>query len=159
MHLDVCLICCNDCVMLGLDWAEPMMYLVCMSHVHAFSCIHIINSLYLSILCCWYFSECLSPSLSFLCQSAIWHPNANPFCPRTLFISENQVLLPRTPLYLTFSFVMRRPVRTSQRTFVDEAFIQNAKSSYQIFLILTYPLSSTVRVGSHYVASQSHALP
>ena len=62
MHLDVCLICCNDCVMLGLDWAEPMMYLVCMSHVHAFSCIHIINSLYLSILCCWYFSECLSLS-------------------------------------------------------------------------------------------------
>ena len=25
------------CVQVGLDWAEPMMYLLCMSHVHAFS--------------------------------------------------------------------------------------------------------------------------
>ena len=25
------------CVLVGLDWAEPIMYLLCMSHVHAFS--------------------------------------------------------------------------------------------------------------------------
>ena len=25
------------CVLVGLDWAEPMMYLLCMSHVNAFS--------------------------------------------------------------------------------------------------------------------------
>ena len=25
------------CVLVGLDWAKPMMYLLCMSHVHAFS--------------------------------------------------------------------------------------------------------------------------
>ena len=25
------------CVLIGLDWAEPMMYLLCMSYVHAFS--------------------------------------------------------------------------------------------------------------------------
>ena len=25
------------CVLVGLDWVKPMMYLVCMSHVHAFS--------------------------------------------------------------------------------------------------------------------------
>ena len=24
-------------MLVGLDWAEPMMYLLCMSHVHAFS--------------------------------------------------------------------------------------------------------------------------
>ena len=23
--LDVCLLCCIDCVLLGLDWAKPMM--------------------------------------------------------------------------------------------------------------------------------------
>ena len=34
MHLDVCNLIC---VLVGLDWAEPMMYLLCMSHVHAFS--------------------------------------------------------------------------------------------------------------------------
>ena len=27
MHLDVCYICATDCVLVGLDWAEPMMQL------------------------------------------------------------------------------------------------------------------------------------
>ena len=53
------------------------------------------------------------------------------------------------------SGVMRRPSRTSQRTSVDEAFIRNAKSFYQTFPILTFPLSSIVGVGSHCVASRS----
>ena len=55
--------------------------------------------------------------------------------------------------FLTFGFVIRRPVQTSQRTFLDKAFIRNAKSSYWIFPILTFPLSSTVGVGSHFMAS------
>ena len=45
--------------------------------------------------------------------------------------------------------------RTFRRTFLDEAFIRNAKLSYRIFSILTFPLSSTIEVGSHYVASWS----
>ena len=51
--------------------------------------------------------------------------------------------------------LMRRPSQTSHRTFYDAAFILNTRSFYQIFLILTFPLSSTVRVRSHCVASQS----
>ena len=37
MHLDVYYICSINCVLVGFDWVEPMMYLLCMSHVHALS--------------------------------------------------------------------------------------------------------------------------
>ena len=91
---------------------------------------------------------------------ASWHLNVNPFHPRTFFVSGHLLLLLLlTPLHLTNSSVMRRPNRTSRRTFHNEAFIRNSKSFCQIFLTLTYPLSSTVGVRSHYVASQSRALP
>ena len=41
------------------------------------------------------------------------------------------------------------------KNFSNEAFIRNAKLFYQTFSILIFPLSSTVGVGSYYVASQS----
>ena len=41
------------------------------------------------------------------------------------------------------------------KNFHDKAFIWNTKLSYRTFLILAFPLSSTVGVGSHFVASRS----
>ena len=112
---------------------------------------------------CWCFSNCLSlsPSLSlFLTLVASWHLNVNPFRPETLFILRHLLLLLLlTPLPLTYSSVMRRPNWTSWKTFHDMAFIRNTKSFCQISLTLTYPLSSTVGVGSHFVVSRSCALP
>ena len=103
----------------------------------------------------------LSFFLSFpLTLVASWHLNVNPFCPETLSISGHLLLLLHlTPLPLTFGSVMRRPNWTSWRTFHNEAFIQNAKSFCQTSLTLTYPLSSTVGVGSHFMASRSRAFP
>ena len=114
----------------------------------------------------WCFSNSLSLSLSLslsVTLVATCHLNVNQLRPRTFFISEHLPLLLLTPLHLTYSFVIRRPNRgihsSFRRTFQDEAFIRNAKSFCQIFLTLTYPLSSIVGVRSHCVASQSHALP
>ena len=90
---------------------------------------------------------------------ASWHLSVSPLYLGTLFIPGH--LLPLfllTPLPLPSSSVMRRPNRSSLRTCHDTAFIQNAKSFYQIFLTLTYPLSYTVGVGSHYVAPRWRAL-
>ena len=131
-----------------------------MSHVYTFSCIHTFMFLSFDIKTVWCFSDCLSLPLSlFLTLVASWHLNINPLCPRTLFVPRHFLfLLLLAPLHLTYSSVIRRPSWTSWRTFDDEVFIQNAKSFYQIFLTLTYPLSSTVEVGSHCVASQSHAI-
>ena len=154
--LDVCLLCWNDYVLVGLDWAEPMMFLL----LHfACSCIfmhtYLTFSIFLYIDCDWCFSACLSLSLSlslsFFRLVALWHLNENLLCPGTLFVSGHPLLLILLPLI--FGSVMIKPDRAFQRTFLDEAFIWNAKSFCQTPLTLTYPLSFTVGVGSHCVMS------
>ena len=57
-----------------------------------------------------------------------------------------------------FGSVMMMPTRHSKRTFLDEAFIRNTKSYCWTLPTLTFPLSYTVRDGSHCVTSQSHVL-
>ena len=79
------------CVLIGLDWAEPMMHLYL--HVTC-SCIFMYMYVPLSfyicyIVSCWCFSDCLSLSLPlslFLTLVVSWHLNVNPFHPGTLFI-------------------------------------------------------------------------
>ena len=63
MHLDVCLYV-ENCVLIGLDWVEPIMHLFCTSHVHAF-----FMHTYILLFSCWYsvvivFSVSLPLSLS-----------------------------------------------------------------------------------------------
>ena len=121
-----------------------------MSHVHAyvppFSIIFILIVFGVFLL--------VSLSLSFFRLVALWHLNGNLLRPGTLFVPGHLLLLPPLiPLHLTLSSVMIKSVRTFRRTSNDEAFIRNAKSFYRIFSILTFPLSSTVGVGSHCVLS------
>ena len=96
--------------------------------------------------------------LSFFWLVVSWHLNENPFCPKTLFVL-GYLLLPLTLFLLLFDSMMRRLVRTSQRRFLDEAFIRNAKSFCRTSPTLTYPLSFTVRVGSYCVTSRSLVHP
>ena len=125
------------CVLIGLDWAEPMMHLYL--HVTC-SCIFMYMYVPLSfyicyIVSCWCFSDCLSLSLPlslFLTLVVSWHLNVNPFRPETLFVSRHLLLLllllHLTLLPLMSGSMMRRPNQTSWRTFHDTAFIRNAKS-------------------------------
>ena len=88
-----------------------------------------------------------------------WHLNINLFRPGTLFVPGHLLLLLHlTSLPLMSGSMMRGPNRTSWRTFHDAAFIRKAKSFCQTSLTLTYPLSSTIGVRSHFVAPQSRAL-
>ena len=73
--------------------------------------------------------------LSFFWLVASWNLNENPLFPKTLFILRHLLLL--TLHLLIYGSVMIKPERTFRRTFLNEAFIRNAKSSYWIFLILT----------------------
>ena len=93
-------------------------------------------------------SSSLSLSL-FYVSLLLWHLNANLLRPKILYILGH--LFPLTSHLLLFDSKIRTPERTSRRTFVDEAFIQNATLFCQTFLTLTYPLSFTIRVGSHFV--------
>ena len=127
-----------------------------MSHVHAFP-MHtysLFNILAIFELC-WDFSDCLSLPLSSVCIIlCLWHLNASLLCPRTLLVLGHPL---RLILLLHLSdFMIRMPERPSQRTFLDRAFILNAKSSWQTSPTLTYPMSFIVRVRSHCVTSQSH---
>ena len=61
------------------------------------------------------------------------------------------------PLSL-FGSVMMMPTRHSRSTFLNEAFIQNAKSFCRTLPTPTFPLSFTVGDGSHCVMSRSYVL-
>ena len=164
MHYRCVLYLLQCYVPVGLDWVEPMMQLylhVTCSCIFMHTYLQVLIFLYIMLLVLFW----LSPSLSFflslpLTLVASWHLSVSLLRPGTLFVPRHLLLLLHlTPLPPTFGSVMRRPNRTSLRTFHDEAFIQNAKSFYQTSLTLTCPLSSTVRVESHYVAPRSRALP
>ena len=124
-------------------------------HSHAY----IPSILYFVISTVWDFSDCLSLSFFLslpLTLVASWHLSISLLHPRTLFVLRHLLLLLLlTPHPLKSGSVMRRPNQTSLRTFHNAALIRNAKSFCQTFLTLTYPLSSTVGVGSHFVTSRS----
>ena len=131
-----------------------------MSHVHAFPCIRSFFSIYYDIfellrtfLIVFFF---LSLSLLFTLVHQ-WHQNASLLRPGTLFVLRHLCFLIIPPFL--FNSVMRMPERTSRRTSLDEAFIQNNESSSWTSPTLTYPLSFTVGVGSHCVTSRSPLLP
>ena len=101
----------------------------------------------------------LHVSLSLLFMLVVsWHLNVNLLHPETLFVLGYHFLL-LILLPLTSGSVMKRPIRTSLRTFLDEVFIRNTKLFCQISPTLTYPLSFTIGVRSHYVTSRSLVYP
>ena len=116
-----------------------------MSHDHALF-MHFLFLLLVLFVIGTFLSVCLPLFLSLTIYS--WHLRANPLCPRILFVSRHHLLI--LLLFLS-SFVMRKPVRTSWKTFPDVAFIWKATWFYQIFLILLYLLSFIVDDGNLYV--------
>ena len=129
MHLVVCYTCWTACVLVGLDWAEPMMLFTL--HVTC-SCIfmhtYLTFSIFLYIRTVWSFFYCLFlPPLSLVYVSASMAPKHKSALSQTLCILAPPLHLLILPLLL-FDFVMRMPKRTSWRTFLDKVFIRNAKS-------------------------------
>ena len=111
------------------------LHITCSCIFHAF----VSFLFYLLVLCCD--GTFLFVSLSLSRIVCAWHPSANPLRLGTLFILGH---LPLILLLFMFGSMMKRPVRTFRRTFPNVAFIRNAASFYQTFLILLYPLSFTV---------------
>ena len=154
--------CATDYVLIGLDWAEPMMQFSL--HVTC-SCIPMhtffLFTIFWYIWIAWDFSDCfflpLSLSLSLLSTLVHqWHQKVSLLHPGTLFVLRHRLLLILSPFL--FSSMMRMLKRTSRGTSLDEAFIRNAESSYRTSPTLTYSLSFTFGVGSHCVTSWSPVL-
>ena len=133
----------------GLGWAHDAISFTCHIFMHSYAYVLFIQYILIYLNCLGLFwlpslSLSLSLSLSVYVSLLLWHPNVNLLCPETLFVPGHLLLL---ILLLSLSgSVMRRPKRTSLRTFPDEAFIQNAKSFCQTSLTLTFLLSSTVGI-------------
>ena len=149
--------CATDCVLVGLDWPEPMMLFIL--HVtcscipmHTFFPFNIFFDIFLTLLGLFWLIS-LSLPLSVYISLLLRHPNVNLLRPETLSIPRHPFLL--TLLLSLFGFVIRRPNRTSLRTFLNEAFILNAKSSCWTSPTPTYPLLSTVGDGGHCVTPRS----
>ena len=143
MHLDVCLFV-ENCVLLGLNWVEPMMQflLACHMFMHI-SCIRTLSFLFI------WFGLWLGSYLSLSRIDSIWHLSAILLRSKILFV-PNHLLLLIFPL-LTFGSMMRRLIRTSRRTFLNVVFIRSTMWFYWTFSILLYSLSFTLRDGNLFV--------
>ena len=143
----------ETCVLVGLDYAEPMMFLLL--HVTCSCIFHAYIPFFYFFMVLLFIGAFRPLSLSLLFFRIVytWHPSTNPLCPGTLFVPRHLLLL--ILLLFTFGSVMRRLVKTSWRTSLDVAFIQNAKSLFLNSPILTYPLSLIIGVGNPFVRSQS----
>ena len=144
--IDVCFnagtLCCGR---FGLGWAHDAFF-CCTSHDHALfmrtylfisSLVHFVD---------WCFSVSLSLSLSQIVCAR--HPSIKLLRPRTFSIPRHLLLIPH---FSMLGFMIRRSVRTFQRTSPNVAFIRNAMLSYQITLILLFWLSYVGRVGNLFV--------
>ena len=155
----------TDCVLAGLDWAKPMMqftlHVTCSCiPMHMFFLFTIFRYIWtaLDFFNCLFLPLSLSLSLSLLFTLVRqWHQNISLLRSETFFILGHRLLLIQS--FLLFDSKMRMPKKTSRRTFLDEVFIQNAKSFFRTSPTLTYPLSFIVMVGSHYVMSRSPVHP
>ena len=130
MHLDVCYICSIDCVLVGLDWAKDMikflLHVTCSCISHAYVLYFSIYLLYLN-----YFGAFLIVfffPLSILFTLVVFvTPKRKSTPTRNSLHSGASSSSDSTPLSL-FGSMMMMPTRHSQRSFLDVAFILNAKS-------------------------------
>ena len=132
-----------------LDWAHDDYFVACYMFMY-FSCIRTFLFFLLIFVIDWYSCACLS--LSFFWIVCTWHPSAKLLRLRTLFVPGHLLLL--ILLLFMSSSMMIKHVKTFQRTFLDVAFIRNAKSFFLTSPILIYPLSFTLGVGSPFMISR-----
>ena len=142
----------------GLGWAHDAFSFACHMFMH-FSCI------YTSFQYTWYIWNCLGlfwlsflslPLFLFTLIMSMAHKRKSTSARNPLHFNASSSS-DSTPFSL-FGSMMMKPTRHSRRTFLDETFIQNAKSYCRTLPTLTFPLSFTVGDGSHYVTSRSHVL-
>ena len=115
------------CVLVGLDWAESIMFL--MLHVTCSCIFHAYVPLFSIFLILIVFGAFLLLSLSLSLFLSIWlvyawHLSASLLRPETLFVPGHLLFLCLLILPpLMFGSMKRRHVRTSWRTFQDATFI------------------------------------
>ena len=148
------------CVLIGLDWAKPTMYLLCTSHVHTLSMhMYFFSHILLIVNCFGTFLIVFYHSLPLFLFTLVvsMAPKRKSTPARNPFRSDASSSSDHAPLSL-FGSMMMMLTRHFWRTFPDEAFIQSAESFWVILLTPNFPLSFTVRNESLFVTSLSLVL-
>ena len=155
------LLCWNDCVLVGLDWVEPMMFLLL--HITC-SCIfmhtYLTFSIFLYIDCDWCFSLSLSLSLSLyilLSISCSMAPKWKSTTSRDPFRFGASSPSNPTPLHVRFHD--DKAWQDFWKNFSRRGIHSKHQVIFQTSPTLTYPLSFTIVVGSHCVMSRSLVHP
>ena len=139
----MCVSLLESCVLVGLDWAEPMT--IFLLHVTWPCIIHAFSFLIIGTLCDWHFSVYLSISLSLSLLMAPKRKSAPSQNPLRFEASSSN------PTPLSVQFCDEKTHQDFSENFSRVAFIWNATWFYQIFLILLYLLSFIVDDGNLYV--------
>ena len=142
--------CVFDCWKLcaarfGLGWTHDAISFST-SHVHVYF-MHTYPLFYIYLF--WVVIVC-SLSLSPSWIDYAWHPSTNLLWFGTLFIPGHYLLLLIFPFF-TFGSAMKRPIKTSLRTFLNVAFIWSAMWFCWILPTLLYSMSFTLRDGNLFV--------
>ena len=147
MHSRLCA-CYILWVLLGwIGFLSMMLFIVCTSHVHAFSCISHFFSFLVPCLLLW-----LCFSLLYLSRLVFfsWHLKSL-FHLKTQFVVVLLLLLLLLFLLSLFDSMIRRHEMTSLRTFLTRRFIQNAKSFCLISQTLLHLVHLALKDGLLYV--------
>ena len=145
-------------VRFGLGWAM-IFFLVCMSHVYAFSCIRTFISLYSNILMCLvlFYMSLFLPFPFFLSVSCFMAPKQKSTLSQNPLCSRASSSFDPTPSHVWFRDEKAR------KDFSENISKWGIHSKRQVILSdfsdTDLSLSSTVGVKSHCVASWSRALP
>ena len=136
MHLDVCNWLCAG--RFGLGWANDAFYIA--YHLFMHSHAYVLSFQYILWYILNYFGTflilfSLSLPLFVYVSLLLWHLKVNLLRLKTLFILGHPLLL--TLLLSLSGSMIRRPNWTSLRTFLNKAFILNAKSSCRTSLTPT----------------------
>ena len=151
--------CAIDCVLVGLDWAKPMMqfllHVTCSCISHAYVLYFSIYLLYLNYFQAFLIVSFFPFSILFTLVVSMTPkhkstPTRNPLCSDASSSSDSTSL--------SLRFHNNDAHKAFSKNFLDAAFILNAKSLWRTSLTPTFPLSFTVRDGSHCVTSQSFVL-
>ena len=138
-HAFRCVYLLEPCVLVGLDWAKPMM--IFLLHV-IWSCIIHACIPFISFLLVLYVDWCFSVSLSLSWIVRVWHPSTKLLRPRTLFVPGHHCLI---PLLFLSGFVMIKPVKTFEELL--QTWHSFGTPRYPIKLLWYYSSNCHIRAG------------
>ena len=156
MHFRCVFTMLKSCVLVGLDQAEPMVFLLfyvkqlCIFHAY----VPFFFSILLILICTWYYFACLCPSLSFFWLVCFMAPKkSKSILSRNPLHSEAASTFDSTPSHVRFRD--EKACQDFSENFSRQGIHLKCQVILSDFFDTDLPTVIYSRVGSHFMASQS----